>query len=105
VLTLEPSPWADGVLDLDGIAATDDVEELGLLSGAAVATILVDPAGCAEPAALLEAAAATADRVVIRVTPEWPAKVRRLPAGNWAGLLAVGDGGRAARLLAATVPA
>jgi pyruvate,orthophosphate dikinase len=105
VLALEPSPWADGVLDLHGIAATAEVEDLGLLFSAAVATILVDPVDCAEPAALLEAAAASADRVVIRVTPEWPAKLRRLPAGNWAGLLAVGDGGRAARLLAATARA
>jgi pyruvate,orthophosphate dikinase len=104
VLALELAPWADDTIDSWDLTRADGVEALNRLLAEAPGSILIDPASSPEPAALLEAASANAERVVVEVTSEWPAKVAQLPAGSWAGLLASSDDGRAARLLAATVP-
>jgi pyruvate, orthophosphate dikinase len=104
VLALEPAAWADDTIDPWDLKRTDEISVLRRLLAEEPGPIVIDPASSTEPAALLEAAAANAERVVIEVNEEWPAKLGRLPGGDWAGLLDTSDEGGAARLLAATLP-
>lgn len=102
LLATSPQPWADDVLPPDGVTVITDLADHP--PPGVETRVVLDVGDAAEPRTMLEAAVeATAQQpLLLRVGPDWPAQVTRLPQGSWAGLL-VDDGGEdAARLLAAT---
>jgi pyruvate,orthophosphate dikinase len=99
----EGAEWADAALDPEGLEICLSAEDVESAGAAGSARVLVDLASGNDPQATLKRAAELDPErveVLVKVTVEWPAAVRRLPPGPWIGILAEPGSVLAARLLA-----
>ncbi|HEY2716680.1 MAG TPA: pyruvate, phosphate dikinase [Solirubrobacterales bacterium] len=95
--------WANRALDPEGLTICASAAEVESAAAAGSPRVLVDLASGNDPQATLKRAAEIDPgrvEVLVKVTTEWPAAVRRLPAGPWAGIVAEPGSVLAARLLA-----
>jgi pyruvate,orthophosphate dikinase len=106
LLSRESAEWAQGTVAEEGLAVCRSAAELEAAEAAGAERILVDlAAGNDSQATLKRAAELDPERaqVLVRVGLDWPAAVRRLPPGPWAGIVAEPGSVLAARLLATAV--
>jgi pyruvate,orthophosphate dikinase len=100
LLSPEAQPWADGEIELDELVLCRSPEQVE--AAPAGARLLIDPGGAEDPEATLAWAAERGEGVAFVLVDEaWPAKLRRLPAGPWAGIVAGVESRLSGRLLAA----